>query len=353
MQLDFKVNEQIITHENPEKKVVADSIKYLTCKFTFSEEWNGITKTAIFISASGDVYNVILDKNETCNVPYEVIKYPHFIISIFGGDRITANKFVIDVAKSGYCKGETPKEPTPDVYAQILSKLDGIEVGEVDEEQIKEVVNEMLKSIPTITPDLAQTDPMEADFVRNKKVSYLENDSGYLTEHQDISGKADKFNTYTKDEVKAYVNTQTEILRNDVEVIQNAINNEAHFRGYLSTNAKIQALEATPNDFTYSAESNTKWVYDAEKGWQDTGVTVPDQLTPASEKMPLMNGVASTGEEQAYARGDHRHPTDETRASVEELNELKSDIGNALDRIIAIEKNLITAQNNLIRGDAE
>lgn len=147
MQLDFKVNEQIITHENPEKKVVADSIKYLTCKFTFSEDWNGITKTAIFISASGDAYNVILDKNETCNVPYEVIKYPHFIISIFGGDRITANKFVIDVAKSGYCKGETPKEPTPDVYAQILSKLDGIEVGEVDEEQIKEIVNEVLKSI--------------------------------------------------------------------------------------------------------------------------------------------------------------------------------------------------------------
>jgi hypothetical protein len=134
-------------------------------------------------------------------------------------------------------------------------------------------------------------------------------------------------------------------LKADIEGIQNDIKNEAHLRGYLPTNAKIQSLEATPNDFAYSAESNTKWVYDAENGWQDTGAVVPDQLTPASDITPLMNGIATVGTEEKYARGDHRHPTDSTRASAEELNALKRDISTALDNIIAI-------QNQLIGGES-
>ena len=139
------------------------------------------------------------------------------------------------------------------------------------------------------------------------------------------------------------IDEQTEIIKSDVEGLQQRINEEAHFRGYLSTNAKIKALTATPNDFAYSAESGTKWVYDANNGWVDTGTPVPDQLTPASETTPLINGVASVGTENAYARGDHRHPTDTTRVSVEEFNALKSELETGLD-------NIITIQNALIGG---
>ena len=135
-------------------------------------------------------------------------------------------------------------------------------------------------------------------------------------------------------------------LRRELEGIQKQINEEAHFRGYLSTNEKIQALEATPNDFAYSAESGTKWVYDAESGWQDTGTPVPDQLTPASDATPLADGVATPGTANEYARGDHRHPTDTTRVSVEEFNALKCDIERALNEILAI-------QASYIGGEAE
>lgn len=130
---------------------------------------------------------------------------------------------------------------------------------------------------------------------------------------------------YTDEKFNA-VEEQTTILQSDVDGLKAQINEEAHFRGYLSTNAKIQALEATPNDFAYSAESGTKWVYDAQSGWIDTGNPVPDQLTPASETTPLINGTASVGTENAYARGDHRHPTDTTRASIEDLNNLKTEM---------------------------
>lgn len=122
-----------------------------------------------------------------------------------------------------------------------------------------------------------------------------------------------------------------EIRTFDIDPIRLQIQNEAHFRGYLSTNAKIKALKATPNDFAYSAESGTKWVYDAQSGWVDTNSPVPDQLTPASESIPLVDGTASMGTENAYARGDHRHPTDTTRASVEQVNKLAEDVATALN----------------------
>ncbi len=122
-------------------------------------------------------------------------------------------------------------------------------------------------------------------------------------------------------------------MQTNVEGIQKQINEHAHFKGYFSTNAKLQAIEATPNDFAYSAESGTKWVYDEVDGWTDTSIPVPDQLTPASETTPLMNGKVSVGQENAYARGDHRHPTDTTRASVAELNALKSDMESVLDEL--------------------
>ena len=129
-----------------------------------------------------------------------------------------------------------------------------------------------------------------------------------------------------KVEIGTYIDEKTEIIKTDVEGLQKQINEEAHFRGYLSTNAKIQALQATPNDFAYSAESGTKWIYDAENGWQDSGTHVPDQLTPASVATPLMDGTATPGESEEYARGDHRHPSDITKLSVAEFNEFKNNL---------------------------
>ena len=139
---------------------------------------------------------------------------------------------------------------------------------------------------------------------------------------------------------------KVDIIAENVTSIEGRLDYESHFRGYVSTNAKLESLVATPNDFAYSAESGTKWIFDGDAGeWQDSGVTVPDQLTPPSDSTPLMNGEASVGRETAYARGDHRHPTDNTRASVAELNALKTDIATALTRIIDI-------QESLIGGDA-
>lgn len=176
----------------------------------------------------------------------------------------------------------------------------------------------------------------------------------YLSEHPidaDVPDWAMQPNkpTYTADEVGAYDKNKIDMefkgifsvmgsnaqnidgMRTDIEGLQKQIREEAHFRGYLSTNAKIQALQATPNDFAYSAESGTKWIYDATEGWQDSGKTVPDQLTSASDTTPLMNGEASKGQEEAYARGDHRHPHDATKVDKTEFESKIGDIEGTLE----------------------
>lgn len=103
----------------------------------------------------------------------------------------------------------------------------------------------------------------------------------------------------------------------DIKGLRSDIQNEAHFRGYLQTNAEVQSLQGTPNDYAYSAESGTVWIYQ-NGAWVNSGKTVPDQMTPASNTTPLMDGTPSAGQQESYARGDHRHPTDTSRLAASE-----------------------------------
>jgi len=128
VQLLFGVNNQKITRLD-NNEVVEKSRNYLTCAFSFSDDWKDVKKTALFTSASGESYEVILEE-DTCLVPWEVINNPHFTVSVVGGDRITANKIVINVLKSGYCEGKTPSEPTPDVYTQLINSIETPYIGD-------------------------------------------------------------------------------------------------------------------------------------------------------------------------------------------------------------------------------
>ena len=249
-----------------------DNSKY-TVVFSFDEEWDEFeVKTARFVY--GDKYQDVVFTGNECEMP--IISDTKLIsVGVYAGNLQTTTPALIVANKSILSDSGTPEPPSEDVYSQIIQMIDdGMIKGDKGDQGPK-----------------GDTPQKGVDY-------WTEKDKAEITE---------------------YIDEQTSILKSDIEGIQEDMQNEAHFRGYLSTNAKIQALDATPNDFAYSAESGTKWVYDAENGWQDTNTPVPDQLTPASDAIPLVNGVASAGQVNEYSRGDHRHPTDETRASVEDL----------------------------------
>ena len=196
MELIFQVEKQQI-YRTDQAHPVADSKNYLTASFSFSEEWTG-TKTAIF---TGDKpYTLQLTEN-ACVVPWEVIKAPGFWVSVYCGDRVTANRAQVYVEESGYQTGETPEPPTPDVYTQLLEAVEGAEEvaqsvradadagkfngekGEKGDPGAPATVNG--QNAITLTAGEHITLEQSGDTVtisadQPEKVSQLENDEGYV-----------------------------------------------------------------------------------------------------------------------------------------------------------------------------
>lgn len=141
MFLFFNVEKQILSRKDSEK-VVRDSVNYLHASFTFSEDWTG-QKTAVFKSRSG-AFNVLLDENESCVVPWEVLKDDYFDVSVFCGDLITANVVRVLTISSGYEIGEESRIPTPDIYNQIIEMINDIDPSQIDPEDVQQAVEDYL-----------------------------------------------------------------------------------------------------------------------------------------------------------------------------------------------------------------
>ena len=101
-----------------------DSVDFVELEFSFSSEWAGMEKTAQFIQGE-KVYSVMLT-DDKCYLPPEITE-GSFFITVFGyaGERRgTTRKLQEVLYDSGFGQGEVPVPPTPDLYAQLLVKID-------------------------------------------------------------------------------------------------------------------------------------------------------------------------------------------------------------------------------------
>ena len=147
--ITFNVYKQKIKRTDTQH-IVADSRNYLKASFTFSDDdWTGI-KTAIF--KNGDVVrHAVLDDNNECLVPWEVIKPGILHVSVFCGDLITADTATVYINESGYEDGGTPEDPSPTVYEQIIAMLNEIETGGIPDDKISAAVQAYLEAHPVET----------------------------------------------------------------------------------------------------------------------------------------------------------------------------------------------------------
>ncbi|KAA6381970.1 MAG: hypothetical protein EZS28_022504 [Streblomastix strix] len=100
-------------------------------------------------------------------------------------------------------------------------------------------------------------------------------------------------------------------IKNDIDIINQELSRQIHFRGYYLLNTDIQNLPDSANgDFAFSAESGTVRMYD--QNWYNSGNIVPDQVTPAIDATPLSGGTATAGISTEYSHGDHVHPLNVT-----------------------------------------
>lgn len=134
--LKFEINGQKMTRVDTFAPAT-DSKGYLKASFSFSSDWAGATKTAIFRDElTGESYEAPLNSSGICTVPAEVltrstaIHYQtqgnHFHVSIrgdIGAVLVTTNEVKVELARSGYTEGQTPAAPTPDAYSQFVAEV--------------------------------------------------------------------------------------------------------------------------------------------------------------------------------------------------------------------------------------
>ncbi|KAA6370886.1 MAG: hypothetical protein EZS28_033587 [Streblomastix strix] len=150
---------------------------------------------------------------------------------------------------------------------------------------------------------------------------FIDNDNAlvYAANNQIIDGQASDFALKIAADVNQLQSTVGTIdsdivgVKNDIITIQQELARQQHFRGYYLLNTDIQTLpDSADGDFAFSAESGTVWMYDTaseSSTWYNSGQVVPDQVTPASDAVPLVDGGAGVaGISTEYARGDHQHP---------------------------------------------
>lgn len=98
--------------------------------FNFCSRWNGFVKTAVFYQSKDDVYHQIL-QDDSCFIPWEVLsKSGTVYIGVFGTlNGVTRTSSFVKVKVKEGADTRSIKEPTPDVYEQLMSRLIGVHIG--------------------------------------------------------------------------------------------------------------------------------------------------------------------------------------------------------------------------------
>ena len=116
--LQFNVRNQRLSRFNS-ATVASDAYGYLKCQFNFiTNDWQKASVKWANFSHKGRNYPILIDNDNMCLVPKEVIKCPVFSVSVYGGG-ITTNIVRIPVEPS--CT--MPDDDNMKYYNDIINKL--------------------------------------------------------------------------------------------------------------------------------------------------------------------------------------------------------------------------------------
>lgn len=181
--------------------LVGDNSDYIAY-FNFDSEWNNVTKTARF-EMDGEYIDVIL-VNDQCNVPVEVLSKGYLTVGVYSS-QMSTTPCEVYISPSIKESGSKTITPTPDVYSQILDKIDNLTVSDED---VRQAVSDILD---TDNIHIEETDPTVPDFVKNITQADINN----WNSHSGSGGSVDLSNYYTKSQVDAKIPTNVSAFNND------------------------------------------------------------------------------------------------------------------------------------------
>ena len=181
-----------------EKEIDVNSGEYnvQNVEFTFSSEYESLTKMAIFTNGTNSFQTIITD-NE-CIIPYEVIEEGTVCVGVYGyetnGDnlvkRYSPKPVFFNVEPGSYHLAESSIDPSSDIIAQILQELEN------QSEDITQLQNNYNNLIENTIPSIESSIPTKTSQLQNDsgfitegniptKTSQLQNDSGFITKEVD------------------------------------------------------------------------------------------------------------------------------------------------------------------------
>lgn len=122
--MKFKVNGQTIERVDT-FGVVESSENFLKAEFTFSEEWNGLIKTAAFIMSDGTVEPSLISLDGICAVPDKWLSKPLGYVGVLGSDgstKITTNTTIIMIGRTGFT-GRELEEDARTYFDRIMEEF--------------------------------------------------------------------------------------------------------------------------------------------------------------------------------------------------------------------------------------
>ena len=279
--LKFLVKQQKI--EILEREVIAsDQISFVTLKFTFDGDWKKFYKVVQFTQCDETFNRVLGFDGLSCLLPAE-LHAGAVKMSVFGYDadntsglRATTVPVTLNIRQSGFVgDDDSPIPPTPDLYTQILQKIEEVTSPDMSEypkkdeiqKMIEQTISELEISVPSdyeairenshthknkefldsltaeslaLIPNLQQfEDTVKEDIHRIDEIMQSINNTVHTHENLDV------LNGITADRVASWDSMKTSInnFMNSMTVYSEKVSNTAARVG--SAESEINALQKT------------------------------------------------------------------------------------------------------------
>lgn len=286
-----------------------------TCFFEFSEEYNGLSKKAVFTNGE-NTYSQIINNNE-CIIPYEVLENEGaIIIGVYGyetsGETLikryspTPVQFYVD--KGSYTIAEESEQPSPSVIEQLEEQIETnannistLQTTKADKSEIptktSELINDSNFAYESDIPDVSDFITKDVDDLTNyTKTSDLA-DVALSGDYEDLSNTPDlsvyatnqALGTETTNRENADINLQNQIdgisaSSDVVDIVGTYTELQNYDTQHLGNNDIIKVLQDSThnNAMTYYRwnKTNTEWVYVGQEGPYYTKSEIDTTLLP-------------------------------------------------------------------------
>ena len=123
---EFCASKSSLTIKNREP-VVSGSVNVYQARFSFSADWDGLTRMAVFLSG-GETVSILLNETDTCLIPWEVLVKPgvRLKVGVYGtrGEDVVLPTVWADCGfiLEGAAPGKDTQPPSPELWRQELDR---------------------------------------------------------------------------------------------------------------------------------------------------------------------------------------------------------------------------------------